>query len=224
MKGKLDNPKELIDKAIKAQQKQISGFGGNSKLNKKKFKEAQIPDQFAISLSGEPTIYPKLGELIKEILKREATAYVVSNGLCPNVLANLHPLPTNLYLSLDAPNKELFKKIDQSQIDDAWEKLNRSLEILKNINTTTVLRITILKSLNDVHPEQYAELIQKASPDFVEVKAYMFVGASRQRLTIDMMPRHHEVKAFSKDILNHLKNYTLKNEKKESRVVLLAKD
>ncbi|MBD3354529.1 4-demethylwyosine synthase TYW1 [Candidatus Woesearchaeota archaeon] len=224
IKGKLDDPKKLIDKAIKAQQKQISGFGGNKKLNKKKFKEAQIPNQFAISLSGEPTLYPKLGELINEILKRDATAYVVSNGLCPDVLADLHPLPTNMYLSLDAPNKELFRKIDQSQIKDAWEKLNKSLEILKKLNTKTVLRITVLKGLNDVHPEQYASLIKKASPDFVEVKAYMFVGASRQRLTIDRMPRHHEVKAFSKDILKHLKEYKLKDEKKESRVVLLAKD
>jgi len=224
MKGNIDDPKELINNAIKAQQKQISGFGGNSKLNKKKFKEAQTPNQFAISLSGEPTLYPKLGELIEEIFKRDATAYVVSNGLCPNVLDNLNPLPTNLYISLDAPNEELFNKIDQSQIKDPWKKLNRSFEILKNLNTTTVLRITVLKGLNDVHPEQYAKLIKKASPDFVEVKAYMFVGASRQRLTIDRMPRHHEVKAFSKEILKHLKKYTLKDEKKESRVVLLARN
>ncbi|MBR9691192.1 4-demethylwyosine synthase TYW1, partial [Candidatus Woesearchaeota archaeon] len=60
----IDNPKELIEKAIKAQRKLLSGFGGNEKINKNKFQQAQDPDQFAISLSGEPFIYPKLGHLI----------------------------------------------------------------------------------------------------------------------------------------------------------------
>ena len=71
--------------------------------------------------------------------------------------------------------------------------------------------------------EQYAKLIEKAAPKFVEIKAYMFVGASRQRLSIENMPRHHEVKEFTEEILKHLKNYKLKDEKKESRVVLLSR-
>ncbi|MBW2996401.1 4-demethylwyosine synthase TYW1 [Candidatus Woesearchaeota archaeon] len=219
----IDNPKELIEKAIKAQQKQLSGFGGNKKLNKEKFKQAQIPNQFAISLSGEPLIYPKLGELIKEIFKRKATAYIVTNGLLPEALSQLSPLPTNLYISLDAPNKTLFKKIDQPQIKDAWKKLNQSLEIISTLKTTTVLRITLIKGLNDVNPEQYAELINKANPNFVEVKAFMWVGASQERLEIENMPLHEEIKEFSKKILKHLKNYKLKDEKKESRVVLLSR-
>ena len=69
IKGKLDNPKELIQNAIIAQKKQLIGFKGNDKVNKKKLEQAMQPNQFAISLSGEPTLYPKLGELIKEIHK-----------------------------------------------------------------------------------------------------------------------------------------------------------
>ncbi|MEE9525403.1 MAG: 4-demethylwyosine synthase TYW1 [Candidatus Woesearchaeota archaeon] len=221
---KYDSPKELIDKAIQAQRKLLSGFGGNEKLNKKKFQEAQNPDQFAISLSGEPLLYPKLGKLIKEIKDRKATAYVVTNGLLPNKLKSLKPLPTNLYISIDAPNEELFKKIDQSKAKNAWKKLNKSLKILSKLKTTTILRITLIKGLNDINPEQYAELIKKADPKFVEVKAYMWVGASQQRLDIKNMPIHSEVKEFSKEILKHLKNYKLKDEKKESRVILLAKN
>lgn len=223
MKPPYDDPKELVDNAIKAQRKQLSGFGGHEKLNKKKFKEAQNPNQFAISLSGEPTLYPKLGELIAEIKKRDSTAYVVSNGLFPDAVENLQTLPTNFYLSLDAPNESLFRKIDNPQIDHAWQNLNRSLDIMSKLDTTTILRITLIKGKNMIEPENYARLIQKASPDFVEVKAYMFVGASRQRLSIEMMPRHHEVKAFAENIEKYLKNYKIKDEKKESRVILLKK-
>jgi len=220
----LDSPKELIENAIKAQQNQLSGFKGSKTTDKKKFKEAQIPNQFAISLSGEPLLYPKLGELIQEINKRDSTSFVVTNGLLPNKLKSLSPLPTNLYISLDAPNETLFKKIDRPKIKNAWKKLNQSLEILKDLKTTTVLRLTMIINMNMVHPEQYAKLIEKAQPDFVEVKAYMWVGYSQNRLNIKNMPRHPEIKAFSKEILKHLKNYRFKDEKKESRVVLFARN
>jgi len=74
-----------------------------------------------------------------------------------------------------------------------------------------------------VKPEHYAKLIEKAFPMFVEVKAYMFVGYSRQRLSLKNMPRHEEVKAFASEIIKYLPRYEIKDEKKESRVVLLAR-
>ncbi|MBW2978447.1 4-demethylwyosine synthase TYW1 [Candidatus Woesearchaeota archaeon] len=225
IKKPLGDPKQLIEKAIKAQQKLLNGFPGNEKINLTKFKEAQTPNQFAISLSGEPLLYPKLGELIKEIHKRKATSFIVSNGLLPEALTKLKPLPTQLYISIDAPNEKLFKKVDRPTIKNAWKKLNKSLNILKELKskTRTVLRITLLKNLNMIEPENYAKLIKKADPIFVEVKAYMFVGYSMQRLSIQNMPRHHEVKAFTEKIIKYLPNYKIKDEKKESRVVLLAK-
>ncbi|MBW2981797.1 4-demethylwyosine synthase TYW1 [Candidatus Woesearchaeota archaeon] len=219
-----DNPKEIINNAVKAQRKQISGIKGNKLVNLEKFKQAQDPKHFAISLSGEPFIYKNLGKLIEFLHKQKKTTFVVTNGLLPNRLKALKPLPTQLYLSLDVPNKEIFNKVDRPRIKNAWEKLNKSLEILKNLKTRTVLRITLIKNLNMVHPEQYAELIKKSDPFAVEVKAYMFVGYSQQRLDIKDMPTHPEVKKFSSQILKYLKDYKLVNEKKESRVVLLAKN
>jgi len=58
-------------KCIIAQRKLLSGFKGNEKINMEKWKEAQNPDQFAISLIGEPTLYPKLAELILELRKQK---------------------------------------------------------------------------------------------------------------------------------------------------------
>lgn len=223
MKQPIDNPKQLIQNAIKAQRKQLIGFKGNKKVNKEKLEQAMNPNQFAISLSGEPTLYPKLNQLLKEIKNINATSFLVTNGLQPLIIKNLNPLPTNLYISLDSPNKELFKKIDRCSLKDGWKKLNQSLEIMSKLKTTTVIRLTLIKNLNMIDPESYAKLINKAQPKFIEVKAYMFVGYSQQRLSIKNMPTHKEVKDFSKSLLSHLKNYKYKDEKKESRVVLLEK-
>jgi len=57
---------------------------------------------------------------------------------------------------------------------------------------------------------------------FVELKAYMFVGSSRKRLLESNMPLHEDVKEFAEKIAG-LSGYKLIDEKKESRVVLLAK-
>jgi len=221
--GKIDNPKELIDKAIQAQRQQLIGFKGSKNTNKKRFQEAMDPNQFAISLSGEPTLYPKLNQFLKEIQKRKATSFLVTNGLQPKVLKKLNPLPTNIYISLDAPNESLFNQIDRSKIKSAWKKLNQSLKIMSKLKTTKVIRLTLIKHLNMIEPESYAKLIQKANPDFIEVKAYMWIGFSQQRLELKNMPYHKEIKDFSKQLLKYLPSYKYKDEKKESRVVLLKK-
>lgn len=70
------------------------------------------------------------------------------------------------------------------------------------------------------NPEGYGELIKKANPDFVEIKAYMFVGSSRERLTLDNMPRFDEVKEFAKKIGDTC-GKEIVNESEVSRVVLL---
>ncbi len=68
--------------------------------------------------------------------------------------------------------------------------------------------------------EEYAKLIEKANPDYVEIKAYMCVGSSRDRLTLDNMPTFDEVKSFAKKIGDEC-GKELVNESEISRVVLL---
>jgi tRNA wybutosine-synthesizing protein 1 len=221
LKEAIDNPEDIINGCLEGQWKLINGFGGNKKLNKNKFKEARHPNQFAISLTGEPTIYPKLNELIKSLKKRKCTTFVVSNAMFPNKLKNIEP-PTQLYLSLDAPNEKLFRKIDNPTQKDAWKKLNKSLEILNQLRkkTRTAIRITLINGYNDTDIKGYAELIKKANPMFLEIKAYMHVGSSILRLAIENMPRHHEVKEFSERLAKEL-GWKIIAESEPSRVVLL---
>lgn len=162
-----DEPEKIIETAIKSQQKLLSGFGGFEGTNKQKLKAAKEPMHFAISLSGEPLIYPKLAELIKELHKRGKTTFVVSNGMLPEKIKTLNKnnaLPTQLYISADAPSKELFEKIDNPLLKDGWKRLMKSLELLKELKsrTRTTLRLTLIKSYNMQHPEKWAEIIKNS--------------------------------------------------------------
>ena len=217
-----DEPEFIVEEAIKAQQKLLSGYGGiPERIKKKKFEEAKKPNQVAISLAGEPLIYPKISELIKEFSKRECTTFLVTNGTFPKVLSEM-TLPTQLYISLVAPTEELYKKICNPLISDGWKRFNASLGLFPSLDTKKVIRITLVKGWNDVFPEEYAKLIEKAEPDFLEVKSYMFVGGSRKRLTWDNMPSFDECKNFAEKINENL-GYTFKDSKRDSRVLLLKK-
>ncbi|MBU2561613.1 MAG: 4-demethylwyosine synthase TYW1 [Nanoarchaeota archaeon] len=220
----IDDPKELVTKAVAAQRKLLSGFGGLEKTDQKKFREAQDPDQFAISLTGETLYYPKLDELIKELKKRKASVFIVTNGMLPEVMEKMEP-PTQLYVSLDSPDRALQEKLCKPLHKDCWERLLRSLDILKRLKskTRTCLRITAIKDMNMLDPAGYAELIKRADPHFVEVKAYMFVGASTIKLDMANMPLHPEVKKFAEDIAKAA-GYKVIDEQKASRVVLLMKE
>lgn len=218
---KIDEPKDVIDGCIGAQKKLLSGFGGNEKTNLKKFKEAQDPKYFAVSLTGEPTLYPKLNDLLFELKRRKRCSFLVTNGLFPKELEKLDILPVQLYVSVDAPNKNLYDKIDRPLMNNSWEKLNQTLKLLSSLDTRKVLRITLIKGLNITDVEGYAKLIKKADPDFVEVKAYMWVGHSRLNLDLSNMPLHREIVDFSKKI-SEITELDVVDEKKNSRVVLLT--
>lgn len=221
--GEIDEPGEIIDKSIKAQRVLLSGYGGiPDRINKKKYAEAQEPNQVAISLSGEPTIYPKISELITEFKKRDFTTFLVTNGTLPKRVAEME-LPYQFYLSVDAPTKEIYKKIDNPIISNGWEKINETIDLMPSLDTRKAVRLTMIKGMNMINPEGYAELIKRAEPDYVEVKAYMFVGSSRMRLTLDSMPSFDEVMNFAKKV-NEKLNYNLKDWKRDSRVVLLSRD
>ncbi len=222
MDDDFDSPAEIIDSSIQAQRKLLSGFFGNEKANIRKLKEAQEPMHFAISLAGEPASYPKLDELIGELHKRGKTTFLVTNGQFPEVLAKLKNLPTQLYISLTAPDEETYRKAARPVFKDAWQRLMKSLEIMNKIRdkTRTTLRLTLVKGVNMHSPEKYAEFIKKANPLFVEAKAYMFVGYSRQRLKMSNMPLHEEIKSFAQKIAE-ASGYKIIDEKENSRVVLL---
>lgn len=218
--GEYDDPKTIIDEAIEAQNNLLCGFFGNDKANKEKLEESKTPTNAAISLAGEPMLYPEIDELIAEFNRRNFTTFVVSNGQCVDKLKNLENEPYQLYLSLDAPTKKIYNEVCQPQISEGWDNLDQSLDTLASFNSRTCIRTTCVKGRNMINPEKYGELIKKSNPDFVEIKAYMCVGSSRYRLTPDNMPTFDEVKSFAQKIGENC-GKKIVNESEVSRVVLL---
>ncbi|MEM2017962.1 MAG: 4-demethylwyosine synthase TYW1 [Candidatus Pacearchaeota archaeon] len=222
---KPDEASKIVDGCIEAQRRLLSGFLGNKKIDKAKFFEAQEPKHFAISLAGEPTLYCKLPELILELRKRKITSFLVTNGENPEMIRKMmkeNALPTQLYISLNASNDRVFKKICRP-ITGSWKKILESLKLLSKLKTRTAIRITLIKNLNMIKPEEYAALIKIANPNFVEIKAYMHIGFSQFRLKKENMPSHTEIKKFAREI-EKLTEYKIVDEKENSRVVLLMKD
>ena len=218
--GEYDDTKTIIEGDIKAQNNLLCGFGGNKKADKKKLEESKKPTNAAISLAGEPTLYPEIDELLAEFHRQDFTTFLVSNGMYWEKLGNLENEPTQLYVSLDAPNEKVYKELCNPQINDAWNNLNKTLELMNSFDSRTAIRITSVKGKNMINTDEYAKLINKANPKYVEVKAYMFVGSSRKRLSLDNMPSNQEVRDFAQEIADKT-GRELTKESEVSRVVLL---
>lgn len=221
---KVDDPEMVYNESVKAHHKLLKGFGGNKNPNpnKEPYEISKTIKHVALSLTGEPIIYPKINELIEKFNKEGVSTFLVTNAQYPKQIRDLKPV-TQLYISLDAPNPKLLKKVDVPLFRDYWERLNQSLEFLSQKKHRTCIRLTMIKNLNMTSPETYAEMIKKGNPDFIEVKAYMFVGASQERLKFENMPNSKEIMQFAESLVKFLPNYEIVSEHYESRVVMLAK-
>jgi tRNA wybutosine-synthesizing protein 1 len=192
-------------------------------VERKKFEEALEPRHVAISLAGEPTLYPLLGELIEECSKRDMTTFLVTNGSNPSALGDLSHEPTQLYVSISAPDRPSHLKTNRPALSGTWESIQRTLDLLGSFDCRTVIRLTMARNLNMSKARAYAEMIKRAGPGVVEVKAYMFVGWSRYRLTMDNMPSFEEIRGFAEQISARCGHEKV-NEFSPSRVVLLSDD
>ena len=217
-----EKPDSIINGCIKEQQKILKGFLGNPKTKKTKFYEAMHPNQFAISLAGEPCLYPYLPEMIDLLRKRDITSFIVTNGTLPEMIEKLIvKQPTQLYITLPAPSEDVYKKICNPLFKDGWERILKSLSMIRNFNRN-VIRLTLVKDFNMFEPEKYSDIIEEAQPMFIECKAFMSVGGARKRIGIEKMPTHEQIKDFAGKIEENT-SYKIVGDKKDSRVVLLSK-
>ena len=213
-----DEPQTIVEESIAAQRRLISGYKGAVSTNLKKLKEAYSPNQVAISLSGEPTLYPYLDELIRLYHRNHMTTFVVSNGSLPEVLEQIRP--TQLYLSLNSPDEKCFYAICRPRTH-RYENLLNSLRVLSDHPCRSALRITLANNVNAFGGAGYAKLVKLAEPDYVEVKSYMHLGNSRKRLPRTAMLSYEQIVAFSHEIAERT-GYVIAAGSPESRVIVLS--
>ncbi len=223
-----DEPGKIAEWLIKAQNEIVSGYGGNELVGKNLYAEAMAPKHVALSLTGEPTMYPKLEKLVEEFHKRGMTTFLVTNGTFPERVERWKTFPTQLYVSMVAPNEDVYLKAIRPVSAGLWKKYLRMLWIMPTIGekTRTVLRMTLTKGINDSDLEGYAAQIKIAQPHYVEAKSMVFVGGARmdgRGLSHDSMMGIGEVEAIAAR-LAQMTGYVVSDRHVPSRVVLLCRD
>ncbi len=223
----IDDPELIVEGSIEAHRESVMGYLGHPRLDdrmRKRIEEAMNPRHAAISLTGEPALYPRLGELIEEYHRRGITTFLVTRGVRPDVLANLEEEPTQLYISIEAWNKDSYNKFNRPLVPRAWELTWKTLELLPSFSSPTVIRFTLVRSFNihDQALKAWAKMVEVSQPTYIELKSYMYVGASRQRLRKEDMLKHLEVLRIAKKFAD-MTGYKIVSQQIESRVVLLSR-
>ena len=136
--------------------------------------EAMNPNHAAISLDGEPLLYPKIGGLVEEFRNRNMTSFIVTNGTLPERIESLNSLPSQLYITLPAPNETVYKKVCRPMIKNGWGKISDTLDLVESLSCRSLVRITAVKNLNlsENYIKDYIKLIDKANPNFFEIKGF----------------------------------------------------
>lgn len=200
-----------------------------------RWQEAHTVRHCALSLVGEPIMYPRIDELLYDLHQRKISTFLVTNGQHPSAIESLRPI-TQLYVSVDAPTQESLIEIDRPLFSDAWDRLRQSLTSLKVKGQRTVARLTVVKGWNSDELSGYAELIALGHVSLVEVKGVTYCGKSdASNLNMSNTPWHHEVVALVqqlKEEIDKLRNdgrpnpppeYDLACEHRHSCSVLLAR-
>ena len=230
---KTDDPHYIVDQAVKTHVKMIKETKGIPGVNLQRWHEAHTVRHCALSLVGEPVMYPRINEFLDDLHKREISTFLVTNGQHPRAIESLIPI-TQLYVSVDAPTPESLVAIDRPLFSDAWERLKEALTLLKDKGQRTVARLTVVKGWNSDEVEGYARLIALGKVSLVETKGVTFCGKSdASNLNMSNTPWHHEVVDLVKNLkveLDKLRlagedvpEYDLACEHKHSVSVLLAR-
>lgn len=99
------------------------------------------------------------------------SSFLVTNAQHPSALRTLHR-PTQLYVSIDASNKESLKAIDRPLFKDFWERTLECLDILRERQEElrTVYRFTLVRGFNMDEIPGYGGLIDRGRPWLIEIK------------------------------------------------------
>ncbi|MGH2638902.1 MAG: 4-demethylwyosine synthase TYW1, partial [Rhabdochlamydiaceae bacterium] len=155
-------------------------------------------------------------------------------------------LPTQLYVTMAAPDRETYLKVCSSVKpyfpvhEEHWERLGKTLGMLSSLGCRTVIRITSVRGVNMINPEGYRKIIQSANPSFLEVKGFSISGNAPRiserlgrtnsgyndpnlmRTALEYAPTHEEMLEFAKGISDDFRLFPLISQSELNREVLMA--
>lgn len=223
-------PEDILNGAMDAHYQKIKQMRGVPGVDMERFAEAFTIRHCALSLVGEPIFYPHINEFVGMLHEKHISSFLVCNAQHPDQLEALNKV-TQLYVSIDAPNKDELKKVDRPLFRDYWQRLLKCLDIL---NTTqkhqrTVFRLTLVKGFNMTEIKGYADFVERANPSQIEVKGATFCGSSSGNgnpLTMQNIPFYKECQTFVESLTQELKSrglsYEVSAEHAHSCCILIA--
>jgi len=95
--------------------------------------------------------------------------------------------------------------------------------MLSTLDTRTVLRITLIRDYNDNEEmiPAFASLLLQSNAHFVEIKSYMHIGRSTNRLEHSDMLEMDEIRSFANKLTQENNTFTVMDESEISRIVIL---
>ncbi|XP_077509935.1 S-adenosyl-L-methionine-dependent tRNA 4-demethylwyosine synthase TYW1-like [Amblyomma americanum] len=221
-KWNMDPPEMIVENALKHHYKMIDEFKGVPGVLRERLDEGRQVRHCALSLVGEPIMYPEIGQLVGLLHKQGISTFLVTNAQFPEAVRTLGPV-TQLYVSVDASSREALKRIDRPLFPDFWQRFQDSLTALADKGQRTVYRLTLVKEWNMDEMQGYANLVALGKPDFIEVKGVTYCGESKgSNLTMQNVPWHEEVLSFVSQLVALLPDYSIASEHEHSNCVLIA--
>lgn len=198
---KVDSPEMIFDGVKEGHYKKIKLMRAVPGVRAERYAEAMRIRHCALSLVGEPIFYPHINRFLDMLHAEHISSFMVCNAQHPDQLQALKRV-TQLYVSIDASDRESLRKIDRPLHRDFWERFQRCLDILREKRhiQRTVFRLTLVKGFNvDDAVIGYANLVEKALPCFVEIKGVTYCGTSTSAgagLTMQNVPFYEEISSF----------------------------
>jgi wyosine [tRNA(Phe)-imidazoG37] synthetase (radical SAM superfamily) len=154
-------------------------------------------DVITITANGEPTLYPHLKELAREInaLKNNKKLLILSNGALiadKNVQEALLEFDI-VKLSLDAVTPKIFKKLDRAHKSVDLERMIDGMkEFARKFQNELVLETLVVKNINDTRDDFLAlnDIVNEIKPSRIDLgtidrpSAYKVNAASYETLEI----------------------------------------
>ncbi|KAG2429944.1 hypothetical protein HYH02_013895 [Chlamydomonas schloesseri] len=223
-KWKMDPPDVIVDTALDLHCRMVREYSGVPGVKPQAVAEGLAPRHCALSLVGEPIMYPEINALVGRLHARGLSTFLVTNAQFPDRIQQLAPV-TQLYVSVDAATPASLKAVDRPLFGDFWERFTGCLTALRDKRQRTVYRLTLVKGWNMEEVADYAKLVDLGRPDFIEIKGVTYCGSGgASSLTMANVPYHADVVAFGQAICEARGGeYGLACEHAHSCCILLAR-
>ena len=219
----MDDAEMIVNQAISKHIDMIKSLKGIKDAVPERWEEGMRPRHCALSLVGEPINYPDINKFLNLLHSRGISSFLVSNAQFPDQIEQLSPC-TQLYISVDAPTQDALKTIDRPLFSDFWDRFLRCMDQLRLKQQRTVYRLTLVKGYNTSDIPEYVNLIQRGTPDFIEVKGVTYSGGSRPIIGMKNVPWHTEVVEWVEQLQSLLApDYEIACEHEHSCCLVLAR-